>query len=602
VAEGITLSNAPWGTRPELARVRKITMYLDPASLLLGEAKVGRILLEGADIVVERNDVGDSNLEMLPPPDGSGPHPAENKSLRLKPNPAFPWIGTIEVKDSVLTVREGIARPPTVLEIASGTIKASAGNQPLQLVARLGAPHAAVLELAGQAGTFDGWLRGLPGNIDVKGRLGDGEIAIKGSVGNKGTNLQVTSDGPDLAVLGPYVRLSLPGGGPYSLAAKALTVRNSLKVEVSTLKVGSSEIVGEAIFRSDRHGTPTATINVDASRIDIGDFKSAPAAPPAATPSSGTQRLVPTMPFSASWLGRSTLSVNARVGEVLGLQGKIQNASLTLSSSDKRFSFRGAATVGGGSAGFDVVYDPTGRVGQATLTATASRVAVQDLSTLLGLDLGVRDALADFDLRLRGGGRTTRDALNTAAGTIEIAIAKGSWPADSLQGFPAETLKLLGKADSGIAPGIAFNCAAGRFEVSGGVANLRRLVVDTPTATLVGGGYVHLRSEGWEFILSPEARDNRNAALATPLRVKGGSGRTTTGALDPALTRLIVPGGTVPSLVAQLGQAARQPNVNPCSVLAPRVDGLRPGLRAQMPTPPVAERRDRTVRRPPAQR
>ena len=599
VAEGITLSNAPWGTRPELARVRKITLFLDPASLLLGEVKIGRILLEGADILVERNDVGDSNLEMLPPPDGSGPHPGENKSLRLKTNPAFPWIGTMEVTDSVLTVREGITRPPTVLEIASGTVKASASNQALQLTARLNAPQAAPVELAGRAGTFDGWLRGLPGDIDVNGRLGDGEIAIKGSIGGKGTNLQVISEGPNLAVLGPYLRLSLPAGGPYSLAAKALTIRNSLKIEVTTLKVGSSEVTGEAIFRPDRHGTPTATINIDSARIDVGDFKPADAGA-LPMPSSGPRRLVPTLPFSANWLGRSNISLTARVGEVHGLQGKVQSASVTLASSDKRFTFRGAATVGGGSAGFDLVYDPTGRVGQATLTATATRVAVQDLSTLLGLDLGVRDAVADIDLRLRGGGRTTRDALNTATGTIEVALSKGSWPADSLQGFPADTVKLLGRAD----PGVAFNCAAGRFEVSGGVANLRRLVVDTPTATLVGGGYVHLRSEGWEFILAPEARDNRNIGLSAPLRIKGGSGRTTTGALEPNLTKLIVPAGTVPSLVAQLGQAARQqPNtVNPCSAMAPRVDGLRPGLRAQMPTPPVAERRDRTVRRPPAQR
>src|SRR5260221_6935734 len=107
VAEGVTLTNAPWGARPELARVRKVTMYLDPFALFLGEVKVGRVLLEGADILVERNEAGDTNLEMLPPPEGSGPHPGENRSLRLKPNPAFPWIDTIEVRDSVLTIAEG---------------------------------------------------------------------------------------------------------------------------------------------------------------------------------------------------------------------------------------------------------------------------------------------------------------------------------------------------------------------------------------------------------------------------------------------------------------------------------------------------------------
>jgi len=102
VAEGVTLSNASWGSRPDLARVRKLTLFIDPVALFLGEIKIGRLLLEGADILVEPNDVGDTNLDMLPPPDGSGPHAGENRSLRLRTSVAFPWIDTIEVRDSVL--------------------------------------------------------------------------------------------------------------------------------------------------------------------------------------------------------------------------------------------------------------------------------------------------------------------------------------------------------------------------------------------------------------------------------------------------------------------------------------------------------------------
>ena len=130
VAEGVTLSNAPWGTRPELARVRKLTMYLDPFALLLGEARVGRVLLEGADIRVERNEAGDTNLEMLPPPDGSGPHPGENRSLRLKPNPAFPWIDTIEVRDSVLTIVEHDRRITLPHPSGKGALKLQAEPPP----------------------------------------------------------------------------------------------------------------------------------------------------------------------------------------------------------------------------------------------------------------------------------------------------------------------------------------------------------------------------------------------------------------------------------------------------------------------------------------
>jgi uncharacterized protein involved in outer membrane biogenesis len=582
VAEGVTLTNASWGSRPELARVRKVTMFLDPFSLFLGEAKVGRMLLEGADILIETNEAGDTNLEMLPPPEGSGPRAGENRSLRQKPNPAFPWISTIEVRDSVLTVIEAGGRPPIVLEIASGTLKSPAPNQTLQFEGRFAAPQAAAFTLTGTAGSFDGWMRGMPGNIDLQGGFGSGKIAIKGGVGIKGTNVQITSEGPDVAVFGPYLRLSLPSGGPYALAAKAATQRNGFKVEVPSLKVGASDLAGEALFRTDRHGTPTITVNIDSSKIDLATLKGAP--PATAVPGSPTPaqpRFIPTQPFSASWLGRSTLSVTARVGEVTGLGSKVQNGSVTLVSSESRFAFRAAATIGGGSAGFDLVYDPTGRIGQATLTASANRVSMEDLSALLGLDLGLRDAVGDIDLRLRGGGRTTRDALNSSSGVIDIAIAKGVWPRDSLEGWPAETQRLLGGGEGG-AP---FNCVAGRFDVSGGVANLRRLVIDTPRATFVGGGFVHLRSESWEMILAPEARDAAGAALASPLRLKGGSGRPVTGALEPGLGKLLIGAGVVPSLTGTFAQIARQANINACAVMAPRVEGLRPGLRAQLPVP-----------------
>ena len=385
------------------------------------------------------------------------------------------------------------------------------------------------------------------------------------------------------------MRLPVPAGGPYVLNAKAGTLRSTFKVEVTTLKVGSSELVGEAVFRVDRKGTPTITVNADVSRLDLGDLKAAPSSAPAANAPQGPVRLVPTMPFSASWLGRSAMSVTVRLGEIVGLGSKVQNASITLTSGETRFTFRAAATVGGGSAGFDLVYDPTGRIGQATLTASASRVSLADLTTLLGFDLGLRDAVGDIDLRLRGGGRNTRDALNSASGSIDVAVTKGLWPRSQFASWPGETQRLLGGSDTGV----PFNCIAGRFDVSGGVASLRRLVVDTPRATMVGGGYLSLRTEGFEFILAPEARDNQNIGLASPLRIKGGSGRDTASALEPNLARLIIPAGVVQSMSSQINQAAKQASANPCALVAPRVEGLRPGLRAQMPVPSAADMRQR---------
>jgi hypothetical protein len=586
VAEGVTLSNAPWASRPELARVRKVTLYIDPVSLLLGEVRIGRLVLEGADILVEQNEVGDTTLDMLPPPDGSGPHAGENRSFRLRTSATFPWIGTIEVRDSVVTIAGSPGHPTVVVEIPSATFRSSAPNQPLQVEGRFAAPKGTPLELTGTAGSFEGWMRSLPGNIDLQGGFGGGKVAIKGGVSVKGTTVQVNAEGPDLSVLGPYVQLPVPAGGPYALAVKAGTQRNAFKVEVTSLKVGSSEATGDALFRVDRKGVATATVNADVTRLDFHDLHAAPTT--AAEGSSPAQpRLVPSLPFSAKWLGRSTLSLTVQFGEVLGLgSSKMQTGSVNLTSSESRFAFRANATIGGGSAAVDLAYDPAGRVGQATLTASANRVPLGDIGALLGFDWGSRDGLADIDLRLRGGGRSTRDALNAASGSLDVTIAKGTWPRDLLASWPADAQRLLAPADP--AP---FTCVAGHFDVTGGVAFLRRLVIDTPRASLVGGGYAQMRSENWEFLLAPEARDTQNVALASPVRLKGSNSRVTASALDPAVARLLVGAGAVPSVTAQINQAARQTGVNPCAAVAPRVEGLRPGLRAQLPVPPTNERR-----------
>ena len=71
------------------------------------------------------------------------------------------------------------------------------------------------------------------------------------------------------------------------------------------------------------------------------------------------------MPFQAKWLGRTAMSVTVRLGEIVGLGSKVQNASVTLTSNETRFAFRAAATVGG-------LAQLTGRMGRVTFSSISS--------------------------------------------------------------------------------------------------------------------------------------------------------------------------------------------------------------------------------------
>jgi hypothetical protein len=151
-----------------------------------------------------------------------------------------------------------------VLTVASGTFKSNAPNQPSRST-----PGSARRRRAARDHRHDRLVRRLaarlPGNIDVQGGFGGGKIAIKGSVGAKGTNLQLTARDRTS-------RCSVPTCGCRCRRAGPMPERQGLDPAQQPQGRGAepqgrrSEIVGEATFRHDRSGTPVAACNIDAAR------------------------------------------------------------------------------------------------------------------------------------------------------------------------------------------------------------------------------------------------------------------------------------------------------------------------------------------------
>ena len=61
VAEGVRLGNTPWGSRPDMARIRQLRFDLALAPLLERRVEIGRVELSGADLLLETNEEGKGN-------------------------------------------------------------------------------------------------------------------------------------------------------------------------------------------------------------------------------------------------------------------------------------------------------------------------------------------------------------------------------------------------------------------------------------------------------------------------------------------------------------------------------------------------------------
>ena len=261
---------------PDLARVRKLTLYLDPSALLLGEVQIGRVLLEGADILIERNEVADTNLDMLPPPDGSGPHPGENRSLGLKHVARSPWISMIEVRDSVLTVAEGSGRPPVVLE--SRRRRSSRRRRTSPCRSRAFGAQAARRTHRDRRVVRRLDARRLPGNIDLQGGFGGGR-RDQGQRRHQGHQLAITADGPDISAFGPSYACRCR---PPALCAKrqGRHLRSTFKVELTSQgRLERAGWRGSVPHRPQRHAAVAVIANM--SRLDLGGPKAHTSSTPA---------------------------------------------------------------------------------------------------------------------------------------------------------------------------------------------------------------------------------------------------------------------------------------------------------------------------------
>lgn len=619
VAENVTLSNMEGGTRPEMARISRLILHLDPVSLLLGEMRIGRVELVGADILVERDANGRSNLEMTPPVEGSGPHPSERRSLRVRTIPTLPWINRIEAYNSTLTLRETADRQTLVFAIERFMGAASGTNTPFTVDFAGKVNGSEPITLAGRAGTFDGWMRGLPGELKLDGKFGAGALSIHGSATSKAVGVNGLIEARSMAALAPLLGFPFPETAPVSLIFKLSNPRAVTKVEISELRIGSSVAKGDLTLRQDRQNRPVLAVNLAAGKVELADLRArppqpmvaapgvSPIVPPGSTvppPPSTDQRVIPADPYPMDMIRRWNASVSVKIAELVGLSVKVEDLSIALALSNGKLTLRPAATIGGGQAAFDVQIDVTPNNPVTTINASASRVPLNEILTLLGFGTGFTDMPADIDLRLRGTGRSLRDAMGVASGSIEFAASAGTMTASAVPVFPSEWKRLLSLSDRDRA---RINCLAGRADFTNGVVNMRRFALDAPRVTAVGGGYLHLRNEQLEVVLWPEPREVGLLQISMPLRIKGNlarvAGETDLGANKlpagvpqpariPSLTAAVTAAGRLPA-----GAAAGAAPPNACARVAAQLEGLRPLMRLQLPQPPVIPV-DRPPRRP----
>ena len=108
--DNVSLSNMPGGSRPVMINLNRLDVQVELIPLLSKKIKVDRVILEGADILLETDAKGRGNW-VFEAPGGAGTTTATTAAIPAEggASMSLPEVDTVQIRDSTVTYHDGVA-------------------------------------------------------------------------------------------------------------------------------------------------------------------------------------------------------------------------------------------------------------------------------------------------------------------------------------------------------------------------------------------------------------------------------------------------------------------------------------------------------------
>ena len=393
-----------------------------------------------------------------------------------------------------------------------------------------------------------------------------------------GTDWAFSLRAPDVRALATRAGFAAaPGLHEAALDGRARVLADG--VDVLELVLASREAAGRASFGWRVGAVPHGQLRAVMERVDTDALRAPPPAagdqpPPEAVlaPAAGARpdgRVIPERPVDLSALRDAGFSLDAEATVAVLRAGGADWRDLSLRAVldgrklvGERFS---AVTPGGSLSGrFSVEADgPVPRLSVA-LRSGEGGVEVASLLRATGVSPPVSGPAA-LDVSLTGAGASTRALAASLSGHLGLAMTGGQIDPRLLAGAMS--------ALRGVVPGEAvgnaseIRCLALRFDLTGGVAQSRALLLDTRVASTTGAGAANLGDETLAFRLRPVVRVG-DLSVTTPLGITGRFGA-------PRFS--VDPNAAAAAAAGVLGGLARRSDDTDAAALGALAEGLLGG-------------------------
>ena len=544
LAEGLTISNPSWASKPNLFQAKLLDARIDTFSFLFGnQSKVNWINLQNGDADLEWDKKHQQNTWTF-----GGPR-TEGKPFQMPLIQRAQIAGTdARYRDPRMQLAVDVRFEPiraqdnrfgNVIHFAgTGTLR---GN-PLRLWGSQSSPNEL---LAGGENKFDMHVDAMHNRIDIAGTLPGATII-------EGTNLAVAARGRNVRELFDLIGVAVPDTRAYRFRANMVKQGDEYRFTRLTGSYGNSDLSGRftAKIPADPKQRLLLTANL-ASRhvdiIDIGPFigyepntlaaKGATAAATTQHANDGVPRILPDAPLRSDAIRGFDAKVDYRVATIKQPFVPISNIVLGLDLDHSLMKLSPLNfDMAGGHLSSDITINARRQLVATDYDIRLSPTPIGKLFYKSGVEDAGTTGVITARVKMHGTGNSLRTSLATSTGRIAIILPKGSFWTKYIQLSEFDLGVFLQKLlQDKLKKPVDVNCGLIAFTVRDGIAAADPILIDTDKNVMTAKGGFSFKDEGLSLAFRADAKKFSLFSGQSPVGIGGHFARPEIQIITPQL-------------------------------------------------------------------
>jgi uncharacterized protein involved in outer membrane biogenesis len=497
VLTDVVLSNAPWGSAKELARIERLELAAALLPLLSRRFELTELVLVNPVVALETDGKGQKNWQAQSVAPGTASSGAGGSGLA-----GAVAIGDVTIVDGVFTYQDGPKATPSRLAVK-------------RLVLRPRALRSGV-------------------DVDFDGAFGDVPVAVEGTVGPFEALFARTEAYP-VDVKG---RLA---GESFAVATKIKAEPPRYVLEDLKLALGANAIEGS--FAAETGGArPKLVFDLKAPALALKSLPGPAVAAPAPPAKPAGAWMIPDAPVSFAPLRLVDADGKLAIGNLTLADGQaLRDVRLVFTIADAKLAVSSFSlgAFGGTISGHASVDASRSDVAPALVVhVDGNGLSLGDLLAATGRPREVRGGTTQLNIDLAMRGNSPHEWASTATGNVRAVAGKATLVNSRVD--PAVLLDRLNAAINPFRtrdPSTELVCAVARFPVANGIARVDRgIAVETDKIGVSASGTLDFRNETLDFQFNPKVRKGISidlGSIADLVRVTGPFASPQIG-IDPA--------------------------------------------------------------------